>query len=88
MATDRPRRVSEARYTSPIPPVPMEPTISYGPSRAPAARDMVFQSPELTNRWKIKSQFIRPGHDLDDLLVALFAPTERQVVCARHHPRE
>jgi hypothetical protein len=37
MATSRPSRVSRARYTSPIPPAPTGETISYGPSRAPAA---------------------------------------------------
>src|SRR5215475_12948662 len=32
IATSRPRRVSRARYTSPIPPAPMGAMISYGPS--------------------------------------------------------
>ena len=40
MATSRPSRVSRARYTSPIPPAPMGPEISYGPSRAPDSRRM------------------------------------------------
>src|SRR6266850_3437567 len=35
IATVRPRRVSRARYTSPIPPAPSGETISYGPSLAP-----------------------------------------------------
>src|SRR6266478_7716766 len=35
IATLRPRRVSRARYTSPIPPAPSGETISYGPSLAP-----------------------------------------------------
>ena len=37
MATVRPSRVSVARYTSPIPPVPIDATISYGPRRWPGA---------------------------------------------------
>src|SRR5258708_40331143 len=36
MATVRSRRVSRARYTSPIPPAPSGETISYGPSLAPS----------------------------------------------------
>src|SRR5438477_865320 len=39
-ATCRLNRVSRARYTSPMPPAPSVPTTSYGPSRAPATRDM------------------------------------------------
>ena len=39
-ATSRCRRLSRARYTSPMPPVPRRPRISYGPSRVPASRDM------------------------------------------------
>jgi hypothetical protein len=35
MATSRPRRVSRARYTSPIPPAPTSARISYGPSLVP-----------------------------------------------------
>ena len=38
MATVRSRRVSVARYTSPIPPAPMSTVISYGPKRVPAVR--------------------------------------------------
>src|SRR5438477_776269 len=38
IATARPSRVSRARYTSPIPPAPSAPTISYGPRRDPTAR--------------------------------------------------
>src|SRR5579864_1457405 len=37
MATMRSRRASRARYTSPIPPAPNAPTISYGPSLVPGA---------------------------------------------------
>src|SRR6266851_6720980 len=39
-ATVRSRRVSRARYTSPIPPAPSGDWISYGPSLAPEARDI------------------------------------------------
>jgi hypothetical protein len=39
-ATSRARRVSLARYTSPIPPAPIRLTMSYGPRRAPAVRGM------------------------------------------------
>src|SRR5262249_24533521 len=35
IATLRSSLVSRARYTSPIPPVPKDATISYGPSRVP-----------------------------------------------------
>src|SRR4029453_9262364 len=35
IATSRSRRRSRARYTSPMPPVPSGPRISYGPSRTP-----------------------------------------------------
>jgi len=38
MATSRSRRVSRARYTSPIPPAPMGAMISYGPSLVPLDR--------------------------------------------------
>src|SRR3954452_2942638 len=40
MATTRSRRVSMARYTSPMPPEPSGAMISYGPRRAPADRGM------------------------------------------------
>ena len=40
MATSRSSLVSLARYTSPMPPVPMGARISYGPSRVPAAKGM------------------------------------------------
>src|SRR5262249_40524832 len=38
IATSRARRVSRARQTSPIPPAPSGPSVSYGPSRTPVAR--------------------------------------------------
>jgi hypothetical protein len=41
MATVRSSRVSRARYTSPIPPAPSGPTISYGPSLVPCDRPIV-----------------------------------------------
>src|SRR5271168_3545192 len=40
MATLRPRRVSVAFHTSPMPPAPMGARISYGPKRVPAVRAM------------------------------------------------
>ena len=40
MATSRLSLVSRARYTSPIPPAPSAPVISYGPIRVPAGRDI------------------------------------------------
>ena len=43
MATSRPRRVSRARYTSPMPPAPMRAMTSYGPSRVPACRGMCWR---------------------------------------------
>src|SRR6266478_8258590 len=40
-ATSLPRRVSFARYTSPIPPAPSGATTSYGPSLVPELRAIV-----------------------------------------------
>src|ERR1700720_4549659 len=40
MATERSKRVSRARYTSPMPPAPRAATISYAPSLVPAERSM------------------------------------------------
>src|SRR5690348_4743892 len=40
IATVRSRRVSRARYTSPMPPAPSAPVISYGPSFVPGETDM------------------------------------------------
>src|SRR4029453_11640551 len=40
MATVRSRRVSRARYTSPIPPAPISRRTSHGPRRTPDASDM------------------------------------------------
>src|SRR5262245_43534134 len=40
MATVRSRRVSRARYTSPMPPAPRGASTSYGPSFAPLGKDM------------------------------------------------
>src|ERR1700683_5787409 len=40
MAPVRSRRVSRARYTSPMPPAPMAETTSYGPSFVPEAKGM------------------------------------------------
>jgi hypothetical protein len=37
IATSRESRASRARYTSPIPPAPSQPTISYGPMVVPIA---------------------------------------------------
>ena len=41
-ATVRPRRTSRARYTSPMPPDPRWPRISYEPTRSPGARRMAL----------------------------------------------
>src|SRR5262250_3826528 len=41
MATVRSRRVSRARYTSPIPPAPSGPTTSYGPSLVPGTSAII-----------------------------------------------
>src|SRR5437762_795741 len=38
IATSRPSRASCARYTSPMPPEPMGPVISYAPRRVPVER--------------------------------------------------
>ena len=42
MATSRLRRLSRARYTSPMPPAPNGATISYGPSRVPGVKGMLM----------------------------------------------
>src|ERR1043166_441377 len=42
MATTRSSRVSRARYTSPMPPAPIGPTISYGPRRVPGTSGMKY----------------------------------------------
>src|SRR3974390_2409446 len=47
MATVRSRRVSRARYTSPMPPAPSADTTSYGPKRVPATR--VILTPGATS---------------------------------------
>jgi len=39
-ATSRLSRVSIARYTSPMPPAPSRPMISYGPRRVPGGRSI------------------------------------------------
>src|SRR5262249_3815539 len=43
--TVRSRRVSRARYTSPMPPAPIGETISYGPNRVPEAKAI------FSHRW-------------------------------------
>src|SRR5580704_5147723 len=43
-ATSRPKRVSRARYTSPMPPAPTSDWISYGPILVPWARGMSARS--------------------------------------------
>src|SRR6476619_1280465 len=48
-ATSRLSFVSRARYTSPIPPAPSAPRISYGPRRAPAVSDT--RSLALSTAW-------------------------------------
>src|SRR5215831_9364724 len=40
MATMRPRRVSRAFHTSPIPPAPIRSRISYGPKSVPGSKDI------------------------------------------------
>src|SRR5262249_9916663 len=45
MATVRSRRVSRARYTSPMPPAPIGETISYGPNPVPEAKAI------FSHRW-------------------------------------
>jgi hypothetical protein len=51
MATVRSSRVSRARYTSPIPPVPRAESISYGPTRALTASGICASRREL---WSVK----------------------------------
>src|SRR4029077_11909367 len=48
MATTRSRRVSCARYTSPMPPAPIGLTISYGPRREPGVigNDLFHRGPD------------------------------------------
>ena len=47
------RLVSVARYTSPMPPAPMRPVISYGPSRVPGCQRHQFVG---TRRFSSSSQ--------------------------------
>ena len=51
MATVRSKRVSRARYTSPMPPTPTTEVISYGPSLLPVAKDTVAEiiAPDFLN---------------------------------------
>src|SRR5204863_312493 len=49
MATCLPSLVSVARYTSPMPPEPRAPRISYAPSLAPATRDMSWVQFSVAN---------------------------------------
>src|SRR5262245_43088849 len=62
IATSRFRRASRARYTSPMPPAPSEPVISYEPRRVPGLSDIRPPSPLMRDR----SADHRP-HDLDVL---------------------
>src|SRR6266851_8593450 len=65
-ATSRPRRLSRARYTSPIPPEPSGLTISYGPSLLPGESSIGYglnytvPSQPLTH--SIALQKSAPGH--------------------------
>src|SRR5215472_2846771 len=57
-ATSRPRRVSRARYTSPIPPAPSGESISYGPSLVPEV------SPISARNYSLKgSCFVMKGFE-------------------------
>src|SRR5262249_29173996 len=61
IATDRLRRVSVARYTSPVTPVPSSAAISYGPNLVRKARGIISNS---------KSVYIR----VSDRLIPLINP--------------
>src|SRR5260370_33434317 len=73
MATLRSRRVSRARYTSPIPPAPSGAPISYGPSFVPEESPMValgLYSPsregfgrDPRNRWIWEIVYFQPHRE-------------------------
>src|SRR5258705_10087846 len=54
-ATSRPRRVSRARYTSPMPPAPRSARISYGPRRVPG-RSATRSAQELERMGRFLAQ--------------------------------
>ena len=72
IATSRPRRVSRARYTSPMPPVPISETISYGPISEPSASGMIEDGPII---FRATTAHPRP------------ATCWVSVKCSRSHPR-
>jgi hypothetical protein len=59
-ATVRSRRVSKARYTSPIPPAPSGPTISYGPSFVPGGSVMSARIIALEQPREVSSNRLTP----------------------------
>src|SRR5713226_5452689 len=62
MATSRPRRESWARYTSPMPPLPMSERSSYGPRRAQRVKGTVSEPADYTGLWSHGS----PRDDVSD----------------------
>src|SRR4029077_19896643 len=78
IATVRSRRVSRARYTSPIPPAPSGETISYGPSLLPRARAIIARdytlgivrehSDRAQGLWKVGTLERSWADDHDDTL--------------------
>jgi hypothetical protein len=77
IATVRSRRVSRARYTSPMPPAPSGETISYGPSLVPEARGIGGENYNLreqrtapytptdrTRHFRSSHQAVTPGWSL------------------------
>src|SRR5215831_10478540 len=71
-ATPRPSRTSRAEYTSPIAPRPIIETISYGPTREPAARGMtegigLFRRSDATPH--VVGDVLQEGHMILRLLL-------------------
>src|SRR3984893_8158163 len=58
IATVRSRRVSRARYTSPMPPAPADAMTSYGPSLVPGVRLMGGQNYNLSEHLMVFSSLL------------------------------
>ena len=89
MATVRSNRVSRARYTSPIPPAPSGPTISYGPSFDPEvsviiagiiASETPGEIPSTASVLIVRLPENVDGHSKLDIVVDIGVPAEKEVI--------
>src|SRR5215470_12086386 len=86
IATSRSRRVSLARYTSPIPPAPSGLTISYGPRRVPGGWDnCLLRLPRKRER-HVLARVIPAADGDDDVLLAVDRVGHRRSALRRRHP--